>query len=121
MLSEAPEAEFRDYLERGDEQLRHVPIFRASIIINEVRYYGTAWEGLPLPRFLIGDDQSRGAFIDGLAEPIIDALRSGRVEDILQMEVQEQVGRDAQYVRIILDDGRARAWAPSITQLIDHP
>lgn len=121
VLAIADDATFRRYMAQGDEDLRHASSFRTSITIDGTRYYGTAWEDVRWPTAMTGGFVGEGAFIDGIAEPIIEGLRSGHLQDILEMNVIEQVGRDGHYVRVLLDDGRARAWAPTRALLLEHP
>jgi len=120
-ISKLQDNEFANFLEHGDDQLRRFNSFRTSMHINGIRYFGTVWDGILWPEFLTGVEISKGAFIDGLAEPIIDAMRTGKIKEILFLNIEEHVGREDGYVRVLLDDGRARAWAPSIDKLLKHP
>jgi hypothetical protein len=122
-LADLNESDFEDYLTRGDDQLRRLRhrAFRTSMKIGDIRYFGSAWDGIVWPEHLIGKTADKGTFIDGIAEPILGAFLDGRLHEILELKVEEQIGRDGEYVRVFLDDGRARVWAPTIDQLLEHP
>jgi len=51
----------------------------------------------------------------------VEALCNGSLGDVLDMNVEEESARVGRYVHIILDDGRALAWAPTQDDLAAHP
>jgi hypothetical protein len=118
-LSTAEQEVFADYLKSGDAMLRKNDPWRVGFRYGRFEFKGTAWESASWPAQLTGfavQDQN-GAFYWGIWTEVIEALREGRLQELLEMAVTEGMTRYDGKVFMLLNDGTAFAYAPSPTLL----
>jgi hypothetical protein len=120
-ISKSSEEEFEAYLERGDSVLSSRPTKRgrAGYTFEGDRYIGTFWRDIVWPNWLTGlqSPQSGGVFFWGLAEEVIDALQTGKVNSLDFRTRHTQVKRMANNMSVLLPDKTLLIWAPSVEQL----
>lgn len=123
-LAEAPEDVFQEYLANGDGALDQGLNYRTSFKLGESRFMGTAFYGTRWPDVIVGTskkDFEGGAFMWGLHQEVIDSIKRGDLERVLQMQVVEYALHSGPYINFVLDDGSALAWAPNVNTLLEHP
>ncbi len=122
-LAEADESTFQNYLHNGDAALRYdkrgEKPWRTYVRYDGQQFYGTALNGYAWPIEIAGRKPvpGQGAYYFALWEPVIEALRDGRIHDLLEMDVTPGTTQHNGRVFVLLEDGIALAWAPSEDQL----
>lgn len=123
-LAGASERVFREYLAHGDGALDQGLNYRTSFNVGGSRFMGTAFYGTRWPDVIVGapkKDFEGGAFMWGLHQEVITALKRGDLERVLRMRVSEFFLHNGPYVNFVFDDGSALAWAPNVKSLLKHP
>jgi hypothetical protein len=120
-LSLGPEQDLQLYLKHGDEELSGSS-FKAGRVGFDwagVRYVGTVWEDMHWPEWLVGIGvPGGGAFFWGIRKDIIEALRSGDLQHVADIDDEQEVFKTDRGIVAVLSDGMVLIWAPSADELI---
>jgi hypothetical protein len=120
-ISLSDEPAFANYLANGDGVLiqNKTRAGRVGFTESGVRYVGTVWDGVYWPDWLTGikSPAEGGVFFWGLRKGIVDAIRSGKLAELVGLREQHKVISSERHLVVILEDGICLIWAASEADL----
>jgi hypothetical protein len=120
-ISLSPDGEFDTYLARGDAILIQSTTRAGRVGFTEsgVLYLGTIWEGVYWPEWLTGVQapSTGGFFFWGLRKGIVEAIRDGRLAELIDLHLETKVISETERLIVTLEDGTCLIWAANISDI----
>lgn len=120
-ISLSPDGEFEAYLVNGDATLIRSTTRAGRVGFTEsgVLYVGTIWEGVYWPEWLTGvrTPSAGGFFFWGLRKGIVEAIRRGRLTELIDLHLDTKVVSETERLIVTLEDGTCLIWAANISNI----
>lgn len=110
-----------EYFKNGLQELKPGKKWRVKFYIKEIEYVGTAWSD-KIGQYGSSDSENEsGAYMWGIKRQIHDAIMSGKIDSILSIKNYDDDFWQDQYRYVVIGDGSAIGWAPSLNDLLEMP
>lgn len=110
-----------DYLNGGFRDLKPGKKWRTRFKVRGEAYLGTAWSDKDSLSTSVHITDSEGGYMWGIKEDIHNAIISGDIGKILETSYFDDDFWDDEYRYILMGDGSAVGWAPSLDKLLNMP